>query len=81
MKYAEVAVNIPGGHRHAFTYSIPVSLRVVVGQGVWVPFGAKTTTGIVIGLTDYSPVDTTRDILNTISDVPLISTEIGRAHV
>jgi len=75
MKYAEVAVNMPGGHRHAFTYSIPASLQVVVGQGVWVTFGATKTTGIVVGLTDYSPVDSTRDIISLISDIPFISTE------
>ena len=75
MKYAEVAVNMPGGHRHAFTYSIPASLQVMVGQGVWVTFGATKTTGIVVGLTDYSPVDFTRDIISIISDIPFMSTE------
>ena len=70
---------MPGSHRHAFTYSIPAPLQVMVGQAVWVPFGARKTTGIVVGLTDHSPVESTRDIIGTISNSPFISGE--RIHL
>ena len=75
MKYAEVAVNTLGGHRHAFTYSIPASIQVQVGQGVWVPFGPRKLIGIVTGLVDHSPVDTTRDIDSVIGTLPFVSPE------
>lgn len=75
MKYAEVAVNTPGGHHHAFTYSIPPSVNLQAGQGVWVPFGPRMLNGIVIGLSDYSSVEQTRDIKSVTGDTPLISTE------
>jgi len=67
MKFAEVAVDAPGGHRHAFTYSIPASLSILTGQGVLAPFGARTVRGIVIGLSDSSPVQDTRDLIGLIS--------------
>jgi len=67
MKFAEVAVNAPGAHRHAFTYSIPASLGVLLGQGVLAPFGARTVRGVVIGLSDSSPLQDTRDLIGLIS--------------
>jgi primosomal protein N' (replication factor Y) (superfamily II helicase) len=73
MKYAEVAVNAPGGHRHAFTYSTPPSLDVRAGQGVWAPFGARTVKGIVTGLSDHASVEATRDLISVINGVPLLS--------
>lgn len=75
MKYAEVAVNSPGGHRHAFTYAVPAFMPVRVGQGVWVPFGPNRVKGIVTGLTDHSPVEATRDIDSIINAVPFVSSE------
>ena len=39
------------------------------------PFGARKVNGIVINLADYSSVDTTRDIISVINEVPVISKE------
>lgn len=73
MKYAEVAVNSPIARRRSFSYSIPSWLTVNVGQGVWVPFGPRTLQGIVTGLTDFPSVDKTRDVIDVISPLPLLS--------
>lgn len=75
MKYAEVAVSAPGGHRHTFTYSIPDSLDVEVGSGVWVPFGARVLQGVVTSLTDSSSISEIRMISDILGTSPLVSPE------
>jgi primosomal protein N' (replication factor Y) len=75
MKYAEVAVDAPGSHRHAFTYSIPVSLDVCVGQYVSVPLGARVVRGIVIALSAESVVPDTREIRDCIYPSEVIPPE------
>ena len=47
-----------------FHYSIPPPLReeVAIGQLIQVPFGPRRLQGIVVGLTDKSPVAETKDI-------------------
>ncbi len=73
MRYAEVAVNSPGGGRYTFCYAIPSVLSVEVGQGVWVPFGTKVLQGIVLKLSDYPSVEQTKEIAGIISHDPLLS--------
>ncbi|MDP2744424.1 MAG: hypothetical protein Q8P00_05095, partial [Dehalococcoidia bacterium] len=73
MKYAEVAVNSPGGRLNTFTYSIPPNLAVLTGHAVWVPFGARVLQGVVVGLSDQSVVPQTRDIAGLIASEPLLS--------
>ncbi len=55
--FAEVA--IPVAVHGTYTYSIPEPLRdaVRLGARVEVPFGAKATTGFVVGLPDAAAVD------------------------
>ncbi|MCD6453160.1 MAG: primosomal protein N' [Dehalococcoidales bacterium] len=66
MGYAEVSVNSPLSQRRTFSYAIPASLTVEVGQAVWVPFGNKLLQGVVLELTDYPAVEETRDIAGII---------------
>jgi len=74
MKYAEVAVNSPRLQLgQTFSYTIPERLRVDIGHAVWVPFGPRTAQGIVVELSDRSPVDETREIAGLISDAPVLS--------
>ena len=61
MRYAGVCVNSPISQRLTFTYTIPADLSIKIGQAVWVPFGEKVLQGIVLELSDYSPVAETRD--------------------
>ena len=51
MQFAEVAVDFPDEHSRTFTYSIPETLPIVVGDLVWVPFGPRTVQGVVFEIT------------------------------
>ncbi len=73
MRYAEVAVNSPAAQRRSFSYSLPSSLSVEVGQAVRVPFGSRVLEGIVIALTDFPAVEQTKDIDGIIDDKPVLS--------
>ena len=73
MRYAEVAVDAPVGHDRTFTYSVPPSLDVRVGQLVRVPFGPRTVQGVVVALTAESQVAETRDILDVSDDAPVLT--------
>ncbi|MFC1918593.1 primosomal protein N' [Chloroflexota bacterium] len=73
MGYAEVSVNSPIAQRRAFSYTIPSSLSIDVGQAVWVPFGEKLLQGIVLELSDYPAVEETREIAGLIEPRPMLS--------
>lgn len=62
MKYAEVAVDAPAGYSRTFTYSVPPSMRLVVGHVVRVPFGPRAVPGVVLELTNTLPETETRDV-------------------
>jgi primosomal protein N' (replication factor Y) len=73
MGYAEVAVNAPVAQRRTFSYSIPPSISLSVGQAIWVPFGPRTLQGIVCRLSEHPEVEQTRDIIGTIDPRPLLT--------
>jgi primosomal protein N' (replication factor Y) (superfamily II helicase) len=73
MEYAEVAVNSPAARRHTFSYAVSAGTSVRVGQAVWVPFGARTLQGIVMGLSPLPAVDEVKPIAGIISEQPLLS--------
>lgn len=73
MRYAEVSVNSPVAQRRTFSYTIPPSLSINIGQAVWVPFGDKLLQGIVLELSDYPAVEQTREIADIIEPRPLLS--------
>ncbi len=73
MGYAEVAVNSPGGERRTFSYAIPPHIPLKVGHAVWVPFGPRLVQGIVLGLSDYAPVEEIREIAGLIDPRLLLS--------
>ncbi|HEY55532.1 MAG TPA: primosomal protein N' [Dehalococcoidia bacterium] len=73
MRYAEVSVNSPVAQRRTFSYAIPPSLDIDVGQAVWVPFGDKLLQGIVLELKPQPEVEETREIAGVIEPRPLLS--------
>ena len=73
MKYADVAVNSPGS-RSLFCYAIPLRLSIDVGQAVWVPFGSRVIQGIVAELRDQPSVEAIKEIADTITSYPLLTT-------
>ncbi|HEY2829986.1 MAG TPA: primosomal protein N', partial [Thermoanaerobaculia bacterium] len=75
--FAEVA--LPVAVHGTFTYSIPDGLRdaVRLGSRVEVPFGAKLTTGFVVGLLDDTSVEKVKPIRSVLDDEePALTREI-----
>lgn len=71
MRYAEVAVNSPGG-RSTFCYTIPPHMEVGIGFAVWVPFGSRVVQGIVVQQNNQPSVETTKEIAQCINGHPLL---------
>lgn len=73
--YAEIALN-QGGARQTYHYSVPDTIRpIVVGQLVEVNFGTARAAGIVINLTENSPVPRTKPILSRLDLDPVVTPE------
>ena len=75
--FAEIA--LPVAVRGTFTYAIPPELRdaVRLGSRVEVPFGAKRSTGFVVGLTDSAPAAKIKPIRAVLDeDEPALLPEI-----
>src|SRR3970282_2289898 len=72
-KFPEIAVALP--IEAAFTYSIPEELRgeARLGQRVLVPFGKRTVTGYILGLSSSPPPDVSviKPIIDILDSVPL----------
>jgi primosomal protein N' (replication factor Y) len=62
LRFAEVAVDSPVGARRAFTYMIPEGVQVRPGQSVLAPFGPRLLSGVVLGLSDESPLGSAHDL-------------------
>ena len=78
--FAEVVVFSPARaseDRPAFTYDVPQELdgRVAVGSLVSVPFRTRRLYGIVVRLSDRSPVPDTRPIESLVDPQPVLTPE------
>ncbi len=78
--YAEVVVFSPARaseERPAFTYHLPEALdgRVDVGSLVVVPFGSRRLYGVVVRLSDHSPVPETRPVESLVDPEPVLTPE------
>lgn len=80
MKFAEVAVDFPDERSRTFTYSIPETLTLVVGDLVWVPFGSRTIQGVVFETTATAEtkLDNIRPITARTVDGPFVSEHLIR---
>ena len=72
MAYAQVAVDIPVGISQTFSYSVPEGLRLTPGDAVWVPFGNRHVTGVVVELVDLPDVFSTKPVVARLSHIPLL---------
>jgi primosomal protein N' (replication factor Y) len=72
-KFAEIAVALPV--EAAFTYSVPEELRLEarLGKRVLVPFGRRTVTGYILGLSTSPPPDVAgiKPIIDILDSVPI----------
>jgi len=80
VKFAEVAVDFPDERSRTFTYSIPETLTLVVGDLVWVPFGSRTIQGVVFETTATAEtkLDNIRPITARTVDGPFVSEHLIR---
>jgi primosomal protein N' (replication factor Y) len=73
MAFAEVVVNAPASRGSSvFHYSFEPELALQVGHLVWVPFGAQTMQGVVVGLPEMAPVHDLRPVAGVIDPIPVI---------
>lgn len=72
MAYAQVAVDTPVGIGQTFSYYVPEGLRLAPGDAVWVPFGKRQVTGVVVELVDFPDVSSTRPVITRLSQAPLL---------
>ncbi|MGC9336148.1 MAG: hypothetical protein ACP5JJ_18550, partial [Anaerolineae bacterium] len=75
--FADVVVFSPAqasGQRPAFTYDVPRALKgsLVAGSLVVVPFGSRRLYGIVVRLSDRSPVPETRSVESLVDPQPVL---------
>ncbi|CAG1066618.1 Primosomal protein N' [uncultured bacterium] len=72
-EFAEIAIALP--IEHAFTYSVPEELRgeARLGKRVLIPFGRRTITGYILGLSSSPPegVSAVKPIIDILDSVPL----------
>ncbi len=75
-RYCDVSVPVPIDR--AFTYELPLTLqhRAQVGARVWVPFGSRRLTGVVLRMHNDPPEYETRDVLTLIDEDPVLDAEL-----
>ncbi|MFQ6100365.1 MAG: primosomal protein N' [Anaerolineae bacterium] len=66
---------VPGAAAPAFTYHLPDELqgRLMVGSLVVVPFGPRRLYGIIVALSDESPVPKTRSVESLVDPDPVLT--------
>jgi len=72
MPFAEIVFNLPLDH--SYTYHVPPDIKNLrPGMRVLVPFGKRTITGIVISVISKTKLSSTKDIIDSLDDKPLLS--------
>jgi primosomal protein N' (replication factor Y) len=76
MKFCDVSLPVPVDQ--LFTYSLPVTLqhRVQVGCRVFVPFGSRKLTGVVLAVSDETPDGPLKEVLRLIDEHPVLDCEM-----
>lgn len=77
-RYCDVALPIPVDR--LFTYELPLTLghRVRPGCRVWVPFGTRKLTGIVLRTHDERPTQDVREVLSLLDEEPVLDAALVR---
>jgi primosomal protein N' (replication factor Y) len=75
-RYCDVSLPVPLDR--LFTYEIPVTLRPLVRAGcrVWVPFGSRKLTGVVLRKHDERPTQGVREMLRLLDAEPVLESEL-----
>jgi primosomal protein N' (replication factor Y) len=75
-RYCDVSLPVPVDR--SFTYELPLRLRDPVRTGcrVWVPFGSRKLTGVVLRTHHEPPVQDVREVLRLLDAEPVIDSEL-----
>jgi len=75
-RYGDVALPVPVDR--PFTYEFPSNLQphARVGCRVWVPFGKRRLTGVVLRLHNETPEQETREVLRLLDAEPVLDSEL-----
>lgn len=75
-RFGEVALPVPVDR--LFTYELPANLQppVQIGCRVWVPFGKRRLTGVVLRLHNDAPAQETRQVLRVLDAEPVLDAEL-----
>jgi primosomal protein N' (replication factor Y) len=75
-RFCEVALPVPIDQ--LFTYAIPAAMRSRLRRGcrVLVPFGPRTMTGVVLAVSDTSPVTNVRELRALLDDTPVLGDDL-----
>ena len=74
--FAEVIVDYPGSLQKTYSYIIPISISAKIGQVVEVPFGSRSTLGIIKTLNFYNDKIENLKYITRIINPHLYSTSI-----
>ena len=74
-KYADLIVDFPGSAQETYTYSLEANHHVKIGQVVEIPFGKKSTLGIIKSVFTLPPRGSIelRNITRSIDQTPNLS--------
>lgn len=79
MKIAQVIVDVPAkAMNQTFDYKVPEKFYGVIKRGmrVIIPFGPRKITGFVINLTDHSPIDSLKEVIDILDMTPVLTDEL-----
>ena len=76
MTYCDVSLPVPLDQ--SFTYWLPETLRhrVAVGCRVFVPFGTRKLTGVVVRVHDDKPEGPLKEVLRLVDEEPVLAAEL-----
>jgi primosomal protein N' (replication factor Y) (superfamily II helicase) len=76
LRYCDVSLPLPLDR--LFTYELPPTLRrrVRAGCRVWVPFGSRKLTGVVLRIHDDRPSQDAREVLRLLDAEPVLDAEL-----
>ncbi len=78
LRYCDIALPVP--INRLFTYELPLTLqrRASAGCRVWVPFGSRRLTGVVLRTHGRKPDQDLREVLSLLDENPVLDAELLR---
>ncbi len=77
-RYCDVALPVPVDRLFAYELPLELASRVRAGCRVWVPFGKRKLTGVVLRTHNETPEHEMRDVLRVLDEEPVLDAELLR---